>query len=198
MSKDQFDRVAEHPVDEVFLRRWSPRSFLADPVQPEQLATLFEAARWAPSCFNEQPWLFMYAATPKDLAIYRQIIVPQNRIWADKAPVLALAFARRNFARNGKVNKHYAFDTGAAWMSLALQAHKLGLAAHAMGGFFEEQAYLLLGVPKEKYEAMAAIAIGRRGPVESLPAEFAAREAPGPRKALAEVAIEGLFQDQHA
>ncbi|NNM88946.1 MAG: hypothetical protein HKL95_10560 [Phycisphaerae bacterium] len=112
--------------------------------------TVLEAARWAPSSFNEQPWLFVFAQSAADLTKFRPLLMDQNRLWADQAPVLVLIFVRRHFPHNGKPNRHYMFDTGAAWMSLALQARKLGLYAHAMSAFHQEQAYETLGVPADR------------------------------------------------
>src|SRR5262245_53806068 len=125
-------RVPEVPVEAQFTARWSPRAFAPTPVTKEQLATLFEAARWAPSCYNEQPWLVGYATSAADRERMLVLLVEGNRSWASKAPVLGIAFARRNFTHNGKPNRWGPFDTGAASFALALQAHALGLATHFM------------------------------------------------------------------
>jgi nitroreductase len=186
-------RVPEVEVDAMFLDRWSPRAFSPEPVGEQELAALFEAARWAPSCFNEQPWLFLFGSEHDDLERFRSLLVEGNRAWADSAPVLGVVFAKRHFDRNGKANRHYAFDTGAAWMSLALQARKLGLYTHAMGGFDEDRSYQVLGVPKEKYEAMAAIAIRRRADAARLPDNLAQKEGPSDRRPRNDIAIEGRF-----
>ncbi len=189
-------RAAEAQVDRLFLDRWSPRAFDPAPIPEETLASLFEAARWAPSCFNEQPWLFVYARTDADRARLLDLLSENNRTWAQRAPVLAFVFAQRRFSKSQKPNRWSGFDAGAAWMSLALQARLLGLSSHAMGGFDEERAYQALGVPRDDYQAMAAIAIGRRGPAGDLPETMAARERPSPRKPLAEVAREARFEGQ--
>jgi nitroreductase len=188
-------RVPEVEVDAMFLDRWSPRAFSSEPVGEQELAALFEAARWAPSCYNEQPWLFLYGRGGDDLERFRSLLVEGNRTWAESAPVLGVVFAKRHFDRNGKPNRHFAFDTGAAWMSLALQARKLGLYTHAMGGFDEDRSYEVLGVPKQKYEAMVAIAIGRRADAARLPDQLARMENPSDRKPLTEIAVEGRFPD---
>jgi nitroreductase len=184
-------RAGEAQVDRLFLDRWSPRAFDPAPIPEETLASLFEAARWAPSCFNEQPWLFVYARSETDRARLLALLSEKNRTWARRAPVLAIVFAHRRFAKSQKPNRWSAFDAGAAWMSLALQARLLGLDTHAMGGFDDERSYEALGVPRDDYQAMAAIAIGRRGPAGDLPEDLAARETPSPRKPLSEVAREG-------
>src|SRR5208283_3204990 len=151
MSTETKTRITEAEVDPQFIERWSPRAFSSKPVSEKVLASLFEAARWAPSSSNEQPWLFLYANTEEDLQIFRPLLVDANRVWADKVPVLAFAIARRTFAKNGNPNRCAVFDTGAAWMSLALQAHKLGLYTHGMGGIHVDKVYEVLGVPKDQY-----------------------------------------------
>lgn len=186
-------RTPEAEVDSMFLDRWSPRAFLDEPIPEHQLRSLFEAARWAPSCYNEQPWLFIYAVSREDRERFATALVEKNRIWASRAPLLMFVLARRNFAATGKPNRHAAFDAGAAWMSLALQARKLGLHAHAMAGFDQGKAYEILGVPREEFEVMAAVAVGRRGDRSNLPEDLAAKEAPSPRKLLAGVGLEGRF-----
>jgi len=184
-------REPEADVEPMFLERWSRRAFSSRPLSRASLATLFEAARWAPSSGNEQPWLFVYAHEPQDLARLRELLVPGNRVWADRAPVLALLFARR--ASSHGPNRWAPFDAGAAWMALALQAHQLGLSAHAMGGFYEEKAYAALGVPESEYQAMAAIAIGYPGDPAGLPEAVRARERPSGRRAIAQIAVEGRW-----
>lgn len=182
--------ASELRVDPLFLERWSPRAFSTRAVDPETLATVFEAARFAPSCFNDQPWLFVTATRPADLERFRAILAPANRTWADAAPVLAFAFARRTFGHNGKPNRWAPFDTGAAWMSLALAATRLGLQTHAMGGFDAAAALAAAGLDPEGWDAMAAIALGHPGDPASLPADLAARERPSPRKPLSEVVVD--------
>jgi nitroreductase len=141
MAELKNPRVPEARVDPLFIDRWSPRAFSPEPIPSETLASLFEAARWAPSCYGEQPWLFLYAARPHDLELFRSLLVDGNRVWADRAPALAFAFARLKFSRNGKPNRWAQFDTGAAWMSLALQARTLGLYTHGMGGIHAERVH---------------------------------------------------------
>ncbi|HVT01827.1 MAG TPA: nitroreductase family protein [Thermoanaerobaculia bacterium] len=188
-------RTSDAPVDPMFLDRWSPRAFLRDPISEEVLSGLFEAARWSPSCFNEQPWLFMYADRSPEIETYRSILVPKNLVWAGNAPVLSIVFGARRFAKSGKENRWHGFDAGSAWTSLALAARRAGLYTHAMAGFDEEKAYELLGVPKADYEAMAAIVIGRRADPAVLPEDVARNEKPNDRKPLAQVAKRGFFMD---
>jgi nitroreductase len=186
-------RVPTVDVDAQFIDRWSPRAFTATPLTDEQLAALFEAARWAPSCYNEQPWQFIYAVTAADRARFAEALVPANQVWATRAPLLLFVLCRRRFRHNGQDNRHAPFDAGAAWMSLALQARKLGLHAHAMAGFSRQKACEILGVPEEEYDIMAAVAVGHHGDASELPEDVAAREQPNERKPLAEVAREGRF-----
>ena len=183
-------------VDCMFPDRWSPRAFDPTPLSAENLAALFEAARWAPSCFNEQPWLFLYAQNERDRDIFLSLLVDKNRSWACRAPLLLFLLTRRHFRSNGRPNRHAAFDAGAAWMSLSLQARRLGLYAHAMAGFKQDLAYEALNVSRDDYEIMAAIAVGRYGDAELLSDELLAMEQPNGRKPWDEMAIEGKFFKQ--
>lgn len=183
-------------VDAIFTDRWSPRAFRSEPLSAHEVASLFEAARWAPSCFNEQPWLFVYATEGADLDRIRGLLVEKNRMWADKAPLLAILFAKKTFTRNGSPNRHGPFDAGAAWMSLALQARRLGLFSHAMAGFDAQRAPEALGVPGDDWEAMAAIAVGRRDDPATLPEGFAAVEGPSPRRPQSAIAMPGRFKPE--
>lgn len=186
-------RTPEADVDPQFTDRWSPRSFSSRPLDDLQVRSLFEAARWAPSCFGEQPWLFLYARTRQDRERFLGALVEKNRLWAASAPLLVFVASRRNFAHNGRENRHAPFDAGAAWMSLALQARKLGLHAHAMAGFSRKAAFAMLQLPEDQYEIWAAVAVGYRDDPDLLPAEVAAVECPNGRKPLAEVMREGGF-----
>ncbi len=188
-------RESSYPkLQKMFLDRWSPRSFLPDPLSGEDVATLFEAARWSPSCFNDQPWLFLYARSEEQRKEFAGALVEGNRGWAGVAPLLVFAFARKAFARNGKPNSWAEFDTGAAWMALCLQAHSMGLWCHGMGGFDAGKAHEITGVPQETYRAICGIAIGRKGDLSALPEELREREGPSERRALEEIAMEGRFR----
>ena len=183
--------VAE--IDSMFLDRWSPRAFETQPLTHSEIASLFEAARWSPSCYNEQPWLFLYAVTDKDRKRFLEALVEGNRLWAGRAPMLLFVLCRHAFSHNGKENRHAPFDAGAAWMALALQARKLGLHAHAMAGFSRDKAYEILRVSPDEYDIMAAVAVGRRASPDVLPEAVAAKERPNERKELAAVAREGFL-----
>lgn len=187
------ERNLEGPVDALFVDRWSPRSFSDEPLSEKEIRSIFEAARWAPSCANEQPWLFLYAVKDEDRARFLPILVEGNRRWAEKAPLVGFILAKRKFAKDDRPDRHHGFDAGAAWMSMTLQARLLGLYTHGMAGFHEEMVYDTLGVPKEEYEAMAAFVVGRKDAPEKLPEDLRKRESPSGRKPLSAVAVEGDF-----
>lgn len=192
MTERKFNpRTPEVEVDSMFFDRWSPRAFSSEPVSEKQLQSLFEAARWAPSCYNEQPWLFAYAVKEEDRNRFAEALMEKNRQWAAKAPVLLFVLARKNFTQNGKPNRHHGFDAGAAWVSLAFQARRLGLYTHAMAGFSQKKAHVILGTKEEEYEIMAAVALGYLGEADELPDDFRAMEGPNERKPLDEIAVEG-------
>ena len=182
-------RKPEAPIDPMFPDRWSPRSFLTDSIPENELCSLFEAARWAPSCYNEQPWLFIYATSRDDREKFISALVEQNRVWAGSAPVLAFIISRKHFSQSGRLNRHANFDTGAAWLSLALQARKTGLYTHAMAGFNREKAYEILDISEDTYDIIAAVAIGKKGDISALPGHLAEQEWPNTRKPLSKIAF---------
>jgi nitroreductase len=188
-------RKPDAAVLPLLLDRWSPRAFRPEPLTEAQLASLFEAMRWAPSCYNDQPWLVVYGERPgsDDHNRVLSCLVEFNQTWARSAPLLILLFARRRFNHNGQPNRHAGFDCGSAWMSLALQAQALGLHAHAMAGFDEARAYTELGVPEADYEAMAAIAVGALGDPADLPEPLRAREQPSERVPAASFIHRGRY-----
>lgn len=188
-------RTADADLLPLLLDRWSPRAFRPEPLTDAQLASLFEAMRWAPSCFNDQPWLVVYGTRPGSDEHTRVLgcLVEANRIWARSADLLLVLFARRHFAHNGKPNRHAGFDCGAAWMSLALEARALGLHAHAMAGFDPARAHADLGVPESNFEAMAAVAVGVHGDPADLPEPLRAREAPSGRVPAASFVHRGRY-----
>ncbi len=176
-----------------FIERWSPRAFLSDKISQEDLMTLFEAARWSPSCFNAQPWFFVYASKTEDLMRFQSVLNDSNRVWASKAPVLVLLFARKNFTHNDKPNRWADFDSGAAWMALNLQAKQQGLYCHGMGGFDQTKAYEVAGVDAEKFNVLCAIAIGKQGAAALLPNDLQEIEKPSPRNPLEKIISEAKF-----
>jgi nitroreductase len=190
-------RRPDHPVAPQFLERWSPRAFTGEPIPVETLLSLFEAARWAPSAFNSQPWRFVYARrdTP-DWGGFLGFLSPYNQTWAHAASALIAVLSKASFTPPGKteaiVSASASFDAGAAWASLALQAGHLGWAAHGMAGFDHEAARRVVGA-SEAYRIEAVVAIGRRGDPATLPEALRAREQPSPRRPLAETVFEGAL-----
>jgi nitroreductase len=174
------------PVHDLIRHRWSPRAFDSQPVEPEKLRSLFEAARWAASSYNAQPWYFI-VATKDDPEDYKKILdcfVEFNQGWAKSAPVVALSVARMKFEHNGTPNNHAFHDVGQAAANLALQATALGLQAHQMAGILPDKAREIFGIP-EGYEAVAGFAIGYPGDPASLPDKLREQEhAPRSRKPL--------------
>ncbi|HEX8183120.1 MAG TPA: nitroreductase family protein [Blastocatellia bacterium] len=186
----------DYPVDQLMARRWSPRAFEDRAVEREKIMSLLEAARWAPSCFNEQPWRFLVfdGSSPEALERARGCLVEGNA-WALKAPVLLISVARDDFAHNEKPNRTAQHDVGLATENLLLQATKLGLAAHPMAGFHVERARSEFNVP-EGFTILAMIAIGYqyRGSLDDLDEKLRARElAPRERKPISEVAFAGTW-----
>jgi nitroreductase len=188
-------RIADHAIDPIFVNRHSPRAFAEATLTEADLLALLEAARWAPSASNNQPWRFAYGLRGDDgFARIAETLVPFNRTWAEKAAALVVVGSIPTVEKDGVANPNpwHAFDAGAAWMSLALQAHLKGLFAHAMGGFDKAKATELLNVPQD-YALHAIVAIGSQGPADSLPEGLRAREVHSPRRPLAEVAKHGSF-----
>jgi nitroreductase len=180
--------VAEVPIAEPMASRWSPRAF--DPsrtVEPEKLLALFEAARWAPSSSNEQPWRYMvFDGRNRDARERAESCLAGGNSWAKRAPLLLIACAKRTYTRNGKLNGHAAYDLGAATMALVLQATALGLVAHQMGGFDPEAARTHFAVPDD-FSVLTMIAIGYPGEVDLLPPDRRDAElGPRSRKPVAE------------
>ena len=191
MLHEKHKRNPDHDIDLQFIDRWSPRAFSGKPVPEEVLFQLFEAARWAPSCYNEQPWRFLYARTEEDLAAFRELLLDSNREWAEKAPVLMFLVTKKHFTRNNKKNRYATFDAGAAWVSLALQARKLGLFTHAMAGIHRERVYEYFGIDPELFTVICAIAAGYYGNPEALPPKHRKNERPNSRKPIESSVFEG-------
>ena len=181
-------------VDPMFHRRWSPRSFQRTAIPRDVQAVLFDAARWAPSCFNEQPWMFVSSGGESDFELFLDLLVEGNQAWVKNAGVIGFVCARRHFTHNDKPNAWAAFDCGAAWMSLVLQAARLGLYAHGMAGIKKREIYEKLHIPEEKYEVISGFAIGVIDIPGKLPAATAAREKPSPRKPLEGVWTRGKLR----
>ena len=161
------NRVSQYGVEEMFLDRWSSRSFSPKKIDQEQINQLFEAAHWAPSSGNRQPWRFVYATDGENRKKFNSVLYDSNALWAPKAPMLILVFAETKNEEGNNIRTGM-FDTGAAWMSLALQANRMELNSRAMGGINLEAAYEIAGVPKDRFTAICAIAVGYRGTDEDI------------------------------
>ena len=166
-------------IHDIIENRWSPRAI--DPnksVGHEHLMAMLEAARWAPSCFNDQPWRFVICNKMTGEISWQKgftILAEKNKLWAKNAPILILAVAMENFNHNGKPNRWAMYDTGAASASLCLQASALGLVVHQMGGFDAEKAREAFGLPND-CTPMSMMAIGYQADVDILDEDFKAAE----------------------
>ena len=186
-------RKPDYPIEAIFVRRWSPRAMTGEPLSERELLTLFEAARWAPSTYNEQEWRFLYARreTPHWQSFF-ELLMEANQAWCKNAAVLVVVLARKTFTRNGRPNPVHVFDTGAAWENLALQATAMGIVSHGMAGFDFDKARTTLKVPEE-YAVAAMFALGRPGDPNQLPQELRERETITQRRPVRESICEGAF-----
>ncbi len=192
-------RQADHSVDPLFLERWSPRAYDGSEMPEEDLLSLFEAARWAPSAFNSQPWRFLYARRgDNDWERFLDLLIPFNRSWAQSASVLVYILSDTlpvtDKAGQPATSHTHSYDAGAAWACFALQATRMGYQAHGMSGVDFERAREELEVP-ERYRIEAAAAVGRRGDPAALPENLRAREVLSGRKPMEEFAFRGGWPD---
>ena len=187
-------RKPEHPIEPLFVRRWSPRALSGESLTQQELMTLFEAARWAPSTYNEQEWRFLYARreTPHWQTFFN-LLMEANQAWCKNAAVLVVVLARKTFTQNGKPNPVHLFDTGSAWENLALQATAMGIVSHGMAGFDFEKARKDLQVPEE-FAVAAMFALGRSGDPDQLPPALRDKEKITSRRPVSESICEGPFQ----
>ncbi len=167
----------DHQIHECLSERWSPYAFDSGPVSDADLESLFEAARWAPSAYNEQPWRYIVARRA-DSELFGKVLsclVEGNRVWAAFAPVLALGVASRRFSRNGRENGTALHDLGLASANLLVEATSRGLFVHQMSGILPGRARELFGIP-EGFDAITGLAVGRLGDPGGLPADVASRD----------------------
>jgi nitroreductase len=188
--------ATDHPIGELMRRRWSPRVFEDRQVEPADILTLLEAARWAPSCFNEQPWRYLLFDGSDAGAMERaRACLVEGNAWARHAPLLMLSVAREQFTYNGAPNRHAQHDVGLASENLVLEAVRLGLAAHQMAGYDAERARREFLIP-EGFTPMAMIAIGYpyRGNLDDLDEKARAKElAPRSRLPIGAIAFSGSW-----
>ena len=193
LPKPEDFRKPDYPIEPLLFRRWSPRAMSGEALTETELFTLFEAARWAPSTYNEQEWRFLFAR--RDTLHWKtffDLLMEANQIWCQDAAVLCVVLARKTFTRNGKPNPVHIFDTGSAWENLALQATAMGIVSHGMAGFDFEKARKDLRV-SEEFAVAAMFALGRPGDPEKLPAELREREVLTQRRPVRESICEGPF-----
>ena len=186
-------RQADRPVEPLFVARWSPRAMSGEPLTDDEMHTLFEAARWAPSTYNEQEWRFLYARreTPQWQTFF-DLLVEGNQAWCSRAALLVVILAHKIFAKNAKPNPVHLFDCGCAFENLALQGTAMGLVVHGMQGFDFEKARTVLKVPDD-YAVAAMFAAGRPGDPKQLPQHLQEREKPSDRMSVSQIICEGAF-----
>jgi nitroreductase len=190
----------QHPIHELLRRRWSPRAFSSRPIEPEKLRSLLEAARWAASCFNEQPWSFLVATNdnPTEYAQMLHCLVEGNQQWACQAPVLMISVSKQRFDFNGKPNRTAQHDVGLAVENLVIQATALDLWVHQMAGIHLDKIRTTYGIP-EGFDPVAGIAIGYAGDPETLPEKYREQERkPRVRKTLPEFVFGGRWGEPAA
>ena len=188
-------RTSNYPIDKLLLNRWSPRAMSGKPISDEELMTLFEAARWAPSSYNGQPWRFIYAKRDTEhWDRFFKLLVPFNQSWCINAAVLVTIISRKQFEFNNEPAPTHSFDAGAAWENLALQGSIMNLVVHGIQGFDYEKATQDLNIP-DLYQVEAMFAVGKPGNIKDLPADLQEREKQSDRKPLQEIVFEGMFQE---
>jgi nitroreductase len=181
---------AQYGMMQEIEERWSPRAFDGRDIMEAELMGLLEAASFAPSCMNEQPWRFVVARTRAEKDRFLTILTPKNQSWAAQASAYLLILSTKTFARGGTENRWHQFDAGTAWGMLSVEAQHRGMITHAMGGFDVKKARELYSIPEE-FSVIACVAIGWYGDKASLSEDLQLREEPSPRKSVAELIFEG-------
>lgn len=187
------NRQSTYPILALFISRVSSRAFSQERLSEEELMTLFEAARWAPSAYNNQPWRFLFARRgDKEWESFFDTLVDFNKSWCKDADTLVAIISRNNFIHHDKPSRTAPFDTGAAWMSLTLEAHARNIVAHAMEGFNYDALKKNLDIP-DSYTIQAMIAIGKQGDKEALPTALREEETVSDRRPLSSIIGQGKF-----
>lgn len=189
------NRQSNYDVSERFIKRWSPRSFDSEyTLKEEDVQQLFEAARWSPSSFNNQPWTFLYALKgDKFFDLYLSLLNDFNKEWASQASLLGFIIADLTDPK-GNTNKHASFDCGAAWMALTMQARDLDLYTHGMGGIHYEKCYEELEVPNDQYRVICAFAVGKKASPEELSEDLQDEEEMNSRHPTDQIFRNGKFK----
>jgi len=194
VSETVGSRKSTYPINPLILNRWSPRAMTGEDLDNEEIMPLFEAARWAPSSYNNQPWRFIYAKrNTEHWERMFSLLADGNKSWAKNSALLVVVISRKNFEFNEKPARTYQFDAGSAWENLALEAFSRGLVAHGMQGFDYDKARIDLVIPDD-FEVMAMIAIGKKGTREGLPPELQEKEKLSDRKPLKDIIMEGFYR----
>lgn len=187
-------RKAQYPIHPIFLNRWSPRSMTGEEIPEKELLSLFEAARWAPSSYNNQPWRYIYAKKEtKAFQTFLNFLVEFNQKWAKNAAALVVMISCNIFEKNQKPSQTHSFDAGAAWENLSLEGTARGYVVHGMQGFDYALAKKQLQIP-DTYTVEAMAAIGKRGSKDLLDPEMAEKEKPSDRLPLEKIVMEGIFK----
>lgn len=185
-------RKPDHPIHPLILNRWSPRAMTGEKISDEEIRCLFEAARWAPSSSNNQPWRFLYAKRETEYwDSFYELLVEFNKQWCLNAALLGIMISRTTFERNNKPSVTHALDTGAAWENICIEGTSRDLVVHGMEGFDYAKAKKMI---PEGYEVHAMFAVGRKASRDILPPELQKREIPSSRKKIEEFAFEGKFR----
>lgn len=185
-------RLAASEVEPMFVERWSSKAFADKALSEDQIASLFEAAHWAPSAGNRQPWIFVYATDGATREKFNSLLSEGNARYAPNASMMVLVFARVMDDEGNRIRTAQ-FDTGAAWMSLALQANRMGLNTRAMGGIDLDAAYDVAGVPRDKFETICGIVVGYRGTDDDIHPRMVKQNFANDRKDVGEIAFEGTY-----
>lgn len=189
-------RIATYPVAPLIINRWSPRALSSELMTHNDLMSLFEAARWAQSSYNGQPWRFIYSRREdKYWPTFFNLLVPFNQSWAHNASYLIVVISRTHFVYNNEFSRTHSFDAGAACQNLALQGFLMGHVVHCMEGFDYDRVKLELNIPEE-YMVEAMIAVGKLGDKKDLPLELQKREEPSDRYPLKDIVFEGFFNNK--
>lgn len=193
MIKGSEKRQASQPINPIFVDRWSPRGMTGEAISEQELSVLFEAARWAPSANNQQPWRILFARRDTEhWDTYLSFLFEGNRLWAQRAGALLLIVSHTFNEMLKAPSMSNSFDAGAAWQNLALQGFQSGLAIHGMGGFDKNKARETLQIP-ELYHMEMMVAVGKPGSAAHLPEGLQARETPNDRRPLVQTVCEGMF-----
>jgi len=194
MIKGSEKRSAEHPIQPLLLDRWSPRAMTGESISPDELMRLFEAARWAPSSFNSQPWRALYARRDTEhWPVFLGLFVDGNKAWAQNAAALVVFISRRTFEYNDEPSVSHSYDCGAAWENFALQGFSQGFVVHGMEGFDYDRARIELKIP-DQFQVEAMAAVGKPGAKETLPEMLRKAEGPNERRKISASICEGPFK----